>query len=390
MDASASDEYPRVVPYPSCFEKVHGGKFLQIPAYKSVKHVNVKQRWRGKTIEEVFQTEFRYSTSDVDLACTSGNLIVNGKAAVPDQILYNGDKIDSTVTIEEPAIRPDPIWLLAEFEAEPIAVVSKPSGIPTHSQGVYQKSSLTAILKDVLKWNYAHPLNRLDRGTSGVVVIARSPKAAKNISLSENKIKFYVAQVKGTFPSNGEVVCRLKQSVRKHEAFQPLTAMVDETANGQECESRFLNLESASSSKNIASYVLARPITGRTHQLRVHLAALGHSILGDTTYAHGVKAEPDGWLPTSSFTHGTNEISNAANRDESVNPSRDEDVVEPILRLHAFAYGICGKIVYAPLPSWCCSQLEQCAKDGMETMLRSDGTESSEGGEVPDAKRPKS
>ncbi|CAJ1448986.1 unnamed protein product, partial [Effrenium voratum] len=264
------------LPFPPDFEVQDGRRSL--PPYETTRTVNVKMRWRGRPLQEVAS------------AVSSENLLLNGRRCAVDELLENGDVLKHSFVMQEPTVSDEPILKLAENEH--VLVVQKPAGLPCHPQGKYQRCSLTEVLRAYLKDAnaYLHPVNRLDRQTSGVVILAKSRKAYMAL-VQEHGMglrKVYVARVHGRLDAEaaqerwpqwvdlaeGWICCKLPLRVQKHQADQPLTTVVD--LSGKAAETRFRSLG--------ADLVLCCLETGRTHQIRVHLAALGCPIAGDALY----------------------------------------------------------------------------------------------------------
>lgn len=128
-------------------------------------------------------------------------------------------------------------------------------------------------------------VHRLDAETSGIVLMAKSQGAVRALSeLFENRAieKLYLAVVHGV-PKHQEWVCRLKLSV------DPAThgKMKVDSRHGKEAETHFRVLDS---SRDV-TLIEVRPLTGRTHQIRVHLAESKHPVIGDSLYGTGQRRE---------------------------------------------------------------------------------------------------
>lgn len=153
------------------------------------------------------------------------------------------------------------------WEDEEIIVVEKGAHEPTTHQGEYS-SSLLARVRKLPGAEDAVPVHRIDVGTSGLVMFARRPELApkwQQILSSESSRKIYVAGARGVTPSKGAITRDLREDGKMYPA-----------------RTRYRRLAVASGH----SVLRVVPEHGRTHQIRRHLAAIGHPVLGDDRYGH--------------------------------------------------------------------------------------------------------
>lgn len=191
----------------------------------------------------------------------------------------------------EPPVTAEPIRLLAENED--VVVVDKPSSIPVHPCGRFRHNTVIFILGKEHQLKELHPLHRLDRLTSGVLMFAKTATVSERIheQVRDRQLeKEYVCRVEGEFPSE-EVTCKEPILVVSYKVG---VCRVD--SRGKPCETVFQRL----SYNGRSSVVRCRPLTGRTHQIRVHLQFLGHPILNDPIYnsaAWGPSKGRNGHIP---------------------------------------------------------------------------------------------
>ena len=171
-----------------------------------------------------------------------------------------------------------------------ILVINKPAGLPVHA-GPGGGETLEDYF-DALRFGLPRPpalAHRLDRDTSGCLILGRHPKALRRLGklFQANKIeKTYLALVKGA-PSQSSG--RIDLALTKQTTKNGWRMIVDET--GQEALTTYRTLASSGD----ISLIEAKPKTGRTHQIRVHLNALGCPIIGDPAYgglSAAERAEP--------------------------------------------------------------------------------------------------
>ena len=245
-------------------------------------------------------------------AIERGNVVVNG-LRVPNvkATIKNGDIISHTLHRHEPPVTAQPIGII--HEDNDMIVINKPAGVPVHPAGRYNFNSIIEIMRAERShtWNPL-PCNRLDRLTSGVMFIGKNARAAERLSMQiqgRSVRKEYVARVIGEFPE-GDIVC--EQPVMQ---ISPKLGLNRARASGKEARTVFKRLayypparnsgdeeakqadprlqkektrdsKMAWKSKKGHSVVRCRPVTGRTHQLRVHLQFLGHPISNDPIYCN--------------------------------------------------------------------------------------------------------
>ena len=198
-------------------------------------------------------------------------------------------------------------------EDNDMIVINKPAGVPVHPAGRYNFNSIIEIMRAERghAWNPL-PCNRLDRLTSGVMFIGKNPKAAEKISMQiqERSVKKeYVARVIGEFPE-GDVVCeqpvmqispklglnrarasgKEARTVFKRLAYYPPVRRSHDAQKEQEDrrseKEKLRDSKMEWKAKEGHSIVRCLPVTGRTHQLRVHLQFLGHPIANDPIYCN--------------------------------------------------------------------------------------------------------
>lgn len=168
------------------------------------------------------------------------------------------------------------------FEDERLIVINKPSGMAVHggsglSFGLIE--ALRALRPDARMLELVH---RLDRDTSGCLVVAKKRSALRNLHEQlRNKTvqKFYHALVKGRWSSK---LTRVTEGLKKNDLKSGERVVVVDNVNGKESETRYKVIQHY---KN-ATLVRAFPVTGRTHQIRVHCQTKGHAIACDAKYGH--------------------------------------------------------------------------------------------------------
>jgi len=207
----------------------------------------------------------------------SGAANLNGIAATPDTLLALHDKVSlkesGATTGYISAVRPVVDIL---YEDSLILVANKPPGLPMHRTAEFEDNLVEvgqAYMIQRATPCKLYPVNRLDRGTSGAVILAKSSSSAAiyGRQVKETGLdKLYLALVWGTPESNG---------------------VISETLDGKECETRYKTILAGEN----CSLLAVTPISGRMHQIRRHLASIGRQIIGDKRYGGGDLPELSGF-----------------------------------------------------------------------------------------------
>ncbi|XP_059209350.1 RNA pseudouridylate synthase domain-containing protein 2 [Centropristis striata] len=236
-----------------------------------------KGRWIGKTLLEVFKSEFRSESIEYyQRAAKEGRIRLN-ETPVEDLslVLRNNDLMKNTVHRHEPPVVDTPLKVLAD-DGE-VLVVDKPASIPVHPCGRFRCNTVIFILGKERGISKLHTVHRLDRLTSGVLLFARTLETSKKLDklVRDRQLeKEYVCRVEGDFPE-GELVCEEPILVVSFKI-----GLCRVHPKGKECRTVFQRL----SFNGKTSVVRCLPLTGRTHQIRVHLQYLGFPILNDPIY----------------------------------------------------------------------------------------------------------
>ena len=193
-------------------------------------------------------------------------------------------------------------------ETPDLIAVNKPAGLLVHPTKPGGPRTLWDALKDLLGYEIANGgqvslINRLDRETSGLVLVAKNASAARRaaMAMQEGKIqKSYLALVNG-IPSMNEFSVNAP-IIRKGEVTETkihLQRIIHPA--GAEALTHFKKLDHFKNVTGAFSLLEARPITGRTHQIRVHIASLGHFVIGDKIYGPSedlyLEFVKTGWTP---------------------------------------------------------------------------------------------
>lgn len=218
-----------------------------------------------------------------------GRITVNGKKADKKTKLREGDKI--VIEIPEPdtlEAQPQDIPLDIVYEDDYVIVVNKPQGMVVHPapgnpdgtlvNGLLFHCSLSSI-NGVIRPGIVH---RIDKDTSGLLIVAKTNEAHEALSaqLKERKaLRKYNCIVNGNIKEDSGTI---DKPIGRHPVDRKKMAVIE---GGREAVTHYNVLE------RFGQYTLVECIleTGRTHQIRVHMASIGHSIVGDTVY--GIKKE---------------------------------------------------------------------------------------------------
>jgi UPF0176 protein len=286
--------------------------------------INVPGRFAGLTlIEFLVQWHPQMSRDEWQAIIEAGRIIQKSSPASAARIVREGERFDHLVPATiEPDVNAD-IRILHEDDS--IVVVDKPAPLPMHPCGRFNRNSLDYILNEVYAPEHLRVAHRLDANTSGVVVLCRTRTVARKVQPlfeSQDVSKLYVARVQG-HPETDEFACLAPVSARPQDNGLRLIQ-----EDGLDAETRFRVFGRFDDG---TALVEARPVTGRTNQIRLHLWHLGLPVCGDPLYLPGGKTAR----------------------------SRTLEVGDPPLCLHAKRIEFCipgegePSVFEATVPDWC-------------------------------------
>jgi 23S rRNA pseudouridine1911/1915/1917 synthase len=227
----------------------------------------------------------QFSRSSLERLFEEGFVSVGDKTVKPSYKLKNKDM----VSVDETKLKQEPegIDLPVLYDDENVLVVNKPEGVLTHSKGaINDEATVATFLKpklpeDFREGNRAGIVHRLDRATSGIIILAKNSAALSKLQkqFSTRKVKkTYLAVVEGVPSHNIAVIdVPIERNPKRPQTFRV-------SATGKPSSTEYSIIKKFSKGDKDYAYLELRPSTGRTHQLRVHLSYIKTPIVGDRIY----------------------------------------------------------------------------------------------------------
>ena len=227
-----------------------------------------------------------FSRSRIQQLIRAGFVKLNGKHARPRDLVRTGDHIDLTEPPPEKIDnRPEPIPLEILFEDDDLIVINKPAGLVVHPGAGHREHTLVnallhhcPTLSGIGGKERPGIVHRLDKDTSGCLVVAKNDEAPRGLSsqfATRTVEKIYLALVAGKLRKSAGVV---EASIGRHPVHRKRMSVISRRGRAAKTEYRVLRCSDE------VSLVECRLHSGRTHQIRVHLHHLGHPVLGDKVY----------------------------------------------------------------------------------------------------------
>ena len=242
---------------------------------------------KGISVLEFIRTRLGISRAMLrELKYREGGIEVDGEHVTVRRILAEGEVL--SLKMEDDAasenIVPTEMALDIAYEDDDLVIPAKPPFMPTHPSHLHHGDTLA----DALAYRYLssgepfvfRPVNRLDRNTSGLLVIARNRIAAAKLTRSMQERGFskkYIAILDGVIPEDSGVIDTYMRRTAE-------SIIVREVCDACEGADRAITKYRVILRSPAHTLVMAEPITGRTHQIRVHFAHLGAPLVGDDLY----------------------------------------------------------------------------------------------------------
>ena len=258
-------------------------------------NIEADENWKGKRVDKSLADYFDdYSRSFLKKLLDDGNVLVNDKKAKPSLKIASGDKIDITIPDISPVeIEPEDIPLDIVYEDDDIIIVNKPKGMVVHpAPGHYSGTLVNGLMyhfKDSLSGinGELRPgiVHRIDMDTTGLLVVCKNDAAHNFLSeqLAVHSFTRIYYSICYNYLTEDEGMVDLP--IGRHPTDRKKMAV--NYKNGRHAVTRYKVLKKL---KNNFCLIECQLETGRTHQIRVHMAYIKHPLLGDAVY--GPKNQP--------------------------------------------------------------------------------------------------
>ncbi len=237
----------------------------------------------GATVRHILRARLHFSAHAISrLVRVPDGILVNGQPVHTPFVLQTGDRLDVQTADHRPpsaVITPGPWPLPVLWEDEHMLVVNKPAGMTAHASNFLPD---TPTVAGALAWSRGaefifHPVSRLDKGTTGLMVIAKSGYVhdllRRSLHTPDFRREYRAVCVGRPVPDKGTIDAPIGRDTRSAVA-----RMV--RPDGSPAVSHYQVLKT----QGAFSLLRLRPETGRTHQLRVHMASIGCPLVGDWLY----------------------------------------------------------------------------------------------------------
>jgi 23S rRNA pseudouridine1911/1915/1917 synthase len=242
----------------------------------------IGSKHHGQTLLSHLASLYPHSTAQAwQQKLNNGEVTLNGVTATGSESVISGQTL---VWNRPPWIEPDaPQHFEVLFDDPHLLAVNKPSGLPTLPGGGFMENTLLRLVQK--QFPNANPVHRLGRATSGIVLFAKTPQAASNLFANWNT------------PKIQKIYRALAQNIAEHDAYEILTpiGLVPHPRLGQVWAAKpggkpskslaKVISRSAGNTTNAGTTTFEVSLhSGRPHQIRIHLASIGHPLVGDPLY----------------------------------------------------------------------------------------------------------
>jgi 23S rRNA pseudouridine1911/1915/1917 synthase len=265
----------------------------------------IPDRLSGKRLDQALAAMFPdYSRARLQRWIKDGHVTVDGSQMRPKDQIHGGEQVELSIVLEEETSwRPQKLPLDIVYEDESVIVINKPPGVVVHPGAGNMDGTLSnALLHHAPELECvprAGVVHRIDKDTSGLLMIARTLVAQKSLveQLQARTVKReYRALTQGVMTAGGTV----DAPIGRHPVNRTRQAVVEvrEMSNGEMDDSETRNAKEAITHYRVLekfrahTYIKVKLETGRTHQIRVHMAHINYPLVGDSVYGGRLRIPP--------------------------------------------------------------------------------------------------